>query len=68
MKRIKFFSKLFLLLVISLYWATLAMADVPYTFENGQVADADQINANFSDLDNRIDSVSSVPSVVRNQK
>ena len=31
--------------------ASLALADVPHTFTNGTVADADEVNANFAALD-----------------
>ena len=34
-------------------------ADVPYQFSNGQVADANEVNANFSYLDERLDSLAS---------
>jgi hypothetical protein len=37
--------------------AGLTCADVPNTFVNGQVANADEVNDNFSDLDGRVSSL-----------
>ena len=39
---------------VSLFFPLLCFAQLPNTFENGNVADADAVNANFQNLDNRL--------------
>ena len=45
---VKPFSIACLVAVASLGWTAFAAAQVPNTFNNGEVADADKINENFS--------------------
>ena len=35
----------------------LSFAQVPHTFNNGEVADANTVNANFQNLDGRIQAI-----------
>ena len=48
-----------LFFAISLTFAPLSIGQELFEFENGQVADADDINTNFQTLKNAIDSISS---------
>jgi len=48
-----------MIVAISLGVCFNAQADVPYQFSNGEVADANEVNANFNYLDERLDSLAS---------
>jgi hypothetical protein len=48
-------------LLMSVLAAPSALGEVPTTFSNGEVADANDINENFQSLDGRISSLESVP-------
>ena len=46
-----------LIIICILFWSPRLIAEVPHQFKNGEVADANDINENFSFLDKKLESV-----------